>query len=71
MTLSDSNFFNNQMINDSRDYLECFGEFSSKNTLCLKYCSDSIQCAIEHEQNPSIDMLEHFLTMEFDNARIN
>ncbi|MBF0202207.1 MAG: hypothetical protein HQK66_13020 [Desulfamplus sp.] len=56
---------------DSRDCLDCFGEFSRHNPVCLKYCADSIMCAVEHDQNPTLDILEHFLSMELYSARMN
>jgi hypothetical protein len=60
-----------ELIEDSRDSLDCFGEFNKNNIICTKYCSDSISCAIEHGQNPGFDILEHILTMDIYQARMN
>ncbi|SLM30017.1 conserved hypothetical protein [Desulfamplus magnetovallimortis] len=68
---NDDFFMDDDLPDDSRDCLDCFGEFSRQNTICTKYCSDSIRCAIEHHQNPAIDILEHILEMEFFPARMN
>lgn len=68
---SDQFFMDDDLPDDSRDSLDCFGEFSRYDIICTKYCSESILCAIEHELNPPIDILEHFLAMDFYPARIN
>lgn len=60
-----------ELVEDSRDSLDCFGEFNKNHIICTKYCSESISCAIEHSQNPGIDILEHILTMDIYQARMN
>ncbi|MBF0228973.1 MAG: hypothetical protein HQK63_05185 [Desulfamplus sp.] len=60
-----------ELIEDSRDSLDCFGEFNKHNIICTKYCSDSISCAIEHSLNPNFDILEQILTMDIYQARMN
>lgn len=67
----DQLFIDEDLPNDSRDSLDCFGEFSRDNPVCIKYCSDSIQCAIEHNENPAIDIMEHLLAMDFYPTRMN
>lgn len=52
-------------MEDSRDDLDCFGEFSKEDKVCTTYCSCSICCAIEQSQNPRFDVLDHILTMDF------
>ena len=56
---------------DSIDDLECFGEFSRNDKVCTNYCSCSIQCAIEQNQNPGIDFFDQILNLNFYPARIN
>ncbi len=56
---------------DSKDNLDCFGEFSKKDKICTTYCSFSIKCAVEHSQNPRIDILEHLLTLDFYPAKVH
>ncbi len=55
---------------DSEDELACFGEFSNKDIICTEYCSASIRCAIEHNQNPKTDIFEHLLNLNFFPAKI-
>ncbi len=65
-------FFDDPLPDDSRDTLDCFGDFDKNSTICRKFCMDSIQCAIEHHNNPDIDFLEHFLlNMAVYPARMN
>ncbi len=64
-------FIDDDLKEDSRDQLDCFGEFNCTDRLCTCYCADCISCAIEHSQNPSIDLYEHILAMDFFPARIN
>jgi len=56
---------------DSKDNLDCFGEFSKTDKICTNYCSFSIRCAVELSQNPRIDILDHLLTLDFFPAKIN
>jgi hypothetical protein len=58
-------------IDDSRDDLECFGEFSRDDKICTTYCSCSIRCAIEQSQNPRVDIFDHILTLDFFPARMH
>ncbi|KJR43071.1 hypothetical protein MCHI_001032 [Candidatus Magnetoovum chiemensis] len=60
-----------EIIEDSRDSLDCFGEFNKHNIICMKYCAESISCAIEHSLHPEFDILDHILTMDFYQARMN
>lgn len=46
---------------DSIDIPDCFGEFSKKNKLCVKYCSISIRCCVMRSRNQKIDILEKLL----------
>lgn len=59
------------LLDDSRDNLECFGEYSKHDKICTEYCGASIRCAIEHQQNPRIDILDHLLTLDFYPAKMN
>ncbi|MFH1156445.1 MAG: hypothetical protein V1793_21770 [Pseudomonadota bacterium] len=56
---------------DSRDNLDCFGEYSKGDAVCTKYCAISIRCAIEHDQNPRVDILDHLLTLDFFPAKMH
>ncbi|MBF0111758.1 MAG: hypothetical protein HQK64_08775 [Desulfamplus sp.] len=68
---NDQFILDGELIEDSRDILDCFGEFNKNNIICTKFCSDSISCAIEHGQNPNFDILEQILTMDIYQARMN
>jgi len=50
---------------DSIDEPDCFGEFSKKDKLCVKYCAMSIRCALETGKNPKTDILDQIMSMEF------
>ncbi|MGD9732038.1 MAG: hypothetical protein AB7U45_07630 [Desulfamplus sp.] len=63
--------FDGELIEDSRDSLDCFGEFNKNNIICTKYCSDSISCAILHSNSDDFDLLDHILTMNIYPARMN
>lgn len=70
--LDDLFFFDDPLPDDSRDTLDCFGDFDKTSPVCSKYCVDAIQCAIEHHYNPGIDFLEHLLlNMDHYPARMN
>jgi hypothetical protein len=56
---------------DSMDNLECFGEYSKGDAVCTRYCAMAIRCAVEHDQNPRIDLLDHLLTLDFFPAKIH
>lgn len=69
--LIDQRIVNESVLPDSRDNLECFGDFSKTNKICMNYCAACIRCAIEHSQNPKIDILDHLLTLDFFSAKIH
>ena len=57
----DQIFINTSTKKDSVDIPDCFGDFNKKNKLCSKYCSISIRCCVQFNQNPKIDILEKLL----------
>ncbi|MFO7751293.1 MAG: hypothetical protein R6V54_14485 [Desulfobacteraceae bacterium] len=50
---------------DAMDDLDCFGEFDKHDRICSRHCGVSIRCAIETNENPKVDILDHIMEMEF------
>jgi hypothetical protein len=40
------------------EHIGCFGEYIYADTVCRKLCALRIRCAIEHEQNFRLEILE-------------
>ncbi|GAB6144259.1 hypothetical protein [Desulfocicer niacini] len=57
-------------LEDSQDNLDCFGEFCKTDEVCTRYCSASIQCALEHTHNPGIDIFEELLILNYFPVRM-
>jgi hypothetical protein len=67
----DPKIIDTTVLADSRDNLACFGEYSKADAVCTRYCAIAIRCAIEHSQNPRVDILDHLLTLDFFPAKIH
>jgi hypothetical protein len=46
------------------DHLGCFGEFRGEDRICQRFCSLSLRCAIERDQNEQMELLEDLVTPE-------
>jgi hypothetical protein len=46
------------------DHLDCFGEYSHDNPLCAKHCALRLRCAIEHNQNLRMELIEDLVSVE-------
>lgn len=46
------------------DLLDCFGEYRKNNPLCAKYCALRLSCAIEHDQNMRMELIEDLVSVE-------
>jgi len=44
--------------------LGCFGDYSSSNQLCSRYCVLRLRCAIAQEQNLRLELLEEVMAAE-------
>ncbi len=46
------------------DHLGCFGDFNMGDLICRKFCALSISCAIEHEKNERLEVLEDLVAVD-------
>jgi len=46
------------------DYTGCFGQFRKTDIICKKKCAISLKCAIEHDQNIRMRLLEDLVSTE-------
>ena len=46
------------------DYLDCFGQFDSSDTVCARHCALRLRCAIEQDQNTRLEILEEMVAAE-------
>jgi hypothetical protein len=46
------------------DHLGCFGEFKGEDRICRRFCSLSLRCAIERDQNEQMELLEDLVSTE-------
>lgn len=46
------------------DYAGCFGDFSSEDKVCRKFCALSIRCAIERDQTDQMEIMEEIVISE-------
>ncbi len=46
------------------DHLGCFGDFNLNDRLCRRFCSLSLQCAIERDQNEQMELLEDLVSSD-------
>jgi len=52
------------------DPLDCFGEYRKNNPLCGKYCALRLSCAIEHDQNMRMELIEDLVSAEGEIIKI-
>lgn len=48
----------------SRENLGCFGEYSRIHPLCSKHCVLRLRCAIQHNYNMRMELLDEILESE-------
>lgn len=46
------------------DHLGCFGNFNIEDSICKKFCSLNLRCAIENDQNTRIEMIEDLISSD-------
>ena len=46
---------NEALLNDR---LDCMGEFNGEDEICRKHCALRLRCAIEHNQNARLELIE-------------
>mgnify|MGYP006271350663 CR=1 FL=1 len=46
------------------DHLGCFGDFNREDTICRRFCSLRLRCAIERDQNEQMELLEEMISSE-------
>jgi hypothetical protein len=46
------------------DHVGCFGDFSMGDLICRKFCVLRISCAIEHEKNKRLEVLEDLVSVD-------
>lgn len=47
------------------DFFGCLGEFSLSDPICKSLCVFNLRCAIEHEQQDKLELLEDIASSEF------
>ena len=48
----------------------CFGHYQTEDAICRKFCALRLRCAIEHEQNIRLEVLEDLVSCEEMNVTI-
>ena len=43
------------------DRLDCMGEFSREDDICRNHCALRLRCAIEHNQNTRLELIEDIM----------
>jgi len=43
------------------DHLGCFSNYNINDTICKKYCSLRLRCAIERDQNTKLEILNDLI----------
>ena len=46
------------------EHLGCFGGFNRKDLICRKYCALNLRCALEHEQNARVELLDDLVSSD-------
>lgn len=46
------------------EHLGCLGNFNIQDPLCQKLCALSLRCAIEHEKNARLELLEDLISYD-------
>ena len=39
-------------------YLQCYGEFNAQDAICRTVCALRLRCAVEHDQQGKMEILE-------------
>ena len=52
------------------DHLGCFGNFNINDTICRKYCSLRLRCAIERDQNTRLEILNDLISQDVISMKI-
>lgn len=47
-----------------QDVLGCFGDFNSSDPICTQHCALRLRCAIEHNQNERLALLDDLMSTE-------
>ena len=45
------------------DRLDCFGQFDSRDALCLKWCLCNIRCAIARNRHEEMEIMEDLVEL--------
>jgi len=51
-------------------HLGCFGEYSPEDKICKKFCALRLRCAIEHDQNARLELIEDLISYEDMNIKL-
>ena len=43
------------------DRLDCMGEFNREDDICRNHCALRLRCAIEHNQNSRLELIEDIM----------
>ena len=46
------------------DAVGCFGDFNSADPVCKQHCALRLRCAIEHNQNERLELLDDLMSSE-------
>jgi len=52
-----------------RDRLDCFGDYTPHDTICLKWCHLNIRCAIAKDQHQQIEIMEDFFDTVLETSK--
>ena len=52
------------------EHLGCFGGFNIKDPICKKFCALNLRCAIEHENNARMEILDELVSTGSLNTKI-
>lgn len=52
------------------DQLDCFGDYTKTNPLCVKHCALRLRCVIEQDHNIRMEVLADLATAESMNITI-
>ncbi len=44
------------------DYLGCFGNFNIDDQVCKKLCALRLRCAVDHDKNTRMELLEDLIS---------
>ena len=46
------------------NYLGCFGNFNIKDPICKQFCALRLRCAIDRDQNNTLELLEGLMSSD-------